>query len=116
MYGYVCVVFGTQRLGQTRRGVRGDGTGPEGATRNARMAGEQEEGAARAGPEPGLHPGSPKGKREAKGKEEGTQQALSERDMDRDPPLGTVRARTDGSEQEAVDGQPYTGYGLWFGQ
>ena len=32
-----------------------------------------------------------------------------------DPPVGVVRAWTDGSEQKGLDGRPYAGYGVWFG-
>ena len=35
---------------------------------------------------------------------------------DWDPPEGTVRAWTDGSEQTGVGGKQYAGYGVWLGE
>ena len=34
--------------------------------------------------------------------------------LDRPPPRGTVRAYTDGSQQEGQDGRQYAGYGVWY--
>ena len=65
--------------------------------------------------EPGLIQGESKETRKRKRKEEIKEQVVGQWDLDKDPPVGVVRAWTDGSEQKGLDGRPYAGYGVWFG-
>ena len=63
--------------------------------------------------EPGLRVLEDKNLKKRKRKEELKQKVLEERELDKEPPQGVVRAWTDGSEREGVDGRKYAGYGVW---
>ena len=65
--------------------------------------------------EPGIKQGKSKASKKRRRKEEVKQQVLSDWYLEADPPEGTVRAWTDGSEQAGVDGGKAAGYGVWFG-